>query len=162
LSTFSLVIASVVGEANLVETLECHNKIHSRNGLPILLHEGCPMEGSSFNPNILRSLSLLAMEDNDVPLRPFDSTFHLISFIRNCKNKQGLSRQDIKVLLDLLFDDCFDPKAVTVRSLDDIEKYKEKELYPIADVSKHTNNFFLWFYYFNFLLLFRDCCDFLI
>ncbi len=32
--------------------------------------------------------------------------------------------------------DQFDLKAVTIRSLDDIEKYEEKELYPIADVSQ--------------------------
>lgn len=142
-STVSPPIAGVVGEADLVEIFECHNEMHSRNDLLTLSHERCPTEGSSPNLDMLGSPSLPTTEDNDVPLRPFDPTFHLISFIRNCKNKQGLSRQDIKALLDLLFDDRFDPKVVTVRSVDDIEKYEEKELYPIADVSKYTNHFFL-------------------
>jgi hypothetical protein len=62
------------------------------------------MQDSPLDPDVCETQSLPNMDEN-VPLRPFDSTFHLIIFMRNCKNKQGLSQEDIKALFDLLCDD---------------------------------------------------------
>ncbi|KAG0595978.1 hypothetical protein M758_UG213700 [Ceratodon purpureus] len=87
--------------------------------------------GSSGCPNSW--ISPTPARGDGTPLRPFDSDFHLVNFIRNCKNKEGLSREDMKALLDLLWDNRFDPKALTIRSPDDVGKYEEKELYSSSD-----------------------------
>lgn len=64
----------------------------------------------------------------------FDSTFHLVDFMRSCRAKQGLSTTDMNALLNLLFDSRFNINEVTVRSAYDVDKW-EQNLYNSKDVS---------------------------
>lgn len=154
LSNFNHVDATVIDEGDSDEVFMCPVEGRIQNDFPILLHEGCQMADSPLDPDMCNTQSLPNMDEN-VPLRPFDSTFHLINFVRNCKNKQGLSREDIKALLDLLCDDRFDPKALTVKNSDDIENYEEKELYPSSDVSILTSiSLFYFVYLFIYVIFF--------
>ena len=123
----------IVGEGDLDGVSMCSGERSMRHGLSVCMPEGCNLEGSTLNPDMWEMPSM-AKRNKNVPLLPFDSTFHVVNFVRNCKNEQGLSRQDIQALLDLLLDNRFDPKTLTVRNPDDIEKYEEKELYPSSDV----------------------------
>lgn len=58
-------------------------------------------------------------------LKSFVSTLHLVNFIRSCKNKEGPSKRDTKALLDLRSGTLFDPKAITVKSAEDLGCYEE-------------------------------------
>lgn len=71
---------------------------------------------------------VFAMMEQDIvspSLKSFVSTLHLVNFIRSCKNKEGPSKRDTKALLDLRSGTRFDPKAITVKSAEDLGCYEE-------------------------------------
>lgn len=63
-------------------------------------------------------------------------TLKLVEFIRHCRNNVGLSQEDTRSLIDLLFYKDFDLSKVKVRTPQDIKKFEEKVLFSQDDVSQ--------------------------
>lgn len=54
----------------------------------------------------------------------FDSTVHLLHFIRSCRNQMGLSKSDIDLLLKTLFHPLFVLSKVAFRTALELEQYE--------------------------------------
>lgn len=70
----------------------------------------------------------------DHPKKAYDSTTHLIHFIRTCRNNLGLSQHDIDSLLKMLFHPSFDLNSISLRNVRDVEHF-EDDLYKGEQVS---------------------------
>ena len=66
--------------------------------------------------------------------KAYDSTTHLIHFIRTCQNNLGLSQHDIDSLLKMLIHPSFDLNSISLRNVHDVEHF-EDDLYKGEQVS---------------------------
>jgi hypothetical protein len=66
--------------------------------------------------------------------KAYDSTTHLIQFIRTCRNNSSLSQHDIDSLLKMLFHPSFDLNSISLRNVRDVEHF-EDDLYKGEQVS---------------------------
>lgn len=61
------------------------------------------------------------------PKKAYDSTTHLIHFIRTCRNNSCLSQHDIDSLLKMLFHPSFDLNAISLRNVRDVEHFEDDQ-----------------------------------
>lgn len=93
------------------------------------------MEPSNTSLMLELGLELSGFERlQDHPKKAYDSTTHLIHFIRTCRNKSGLSQHDIDSLLKMLFHPSFDLNSISLRNVRDVEHF-EDDLYKGEQVS---------------------------
>lgn len=60
------------------------------------------------------------------PKDRFDSTLHLVAFMRQCRNTMGLSIKDTKRLLGLLFHPDFSVKNICITTVNDLLHYEKQ------------------------------------
>lgn len=60
------------------------------------------------------------------PAYRFDSTLHLVAFIRQCRNTMGLSMKDTRRLLSLLFHTEFSLTNIDVKNVSDLLNYEKR------------------------------------
>lgn len=58
------------------------------------------------------------------PISRFDSTLHMVAFIRQCRNSLGLSVRDTQKLLGILFHPEFSLEDMKVKNLSDLRRYE--------------------------------------
>ena len=90
-------------------------------------HPSCS-QGDHVRPSISVDLSLSHVGQDEHEKESYSSTNHLVYFIRNCRNKMGLTENDTNALLELLHHPLFDISTVPFRNAGDLSRY-EGELY---------------------------------
>jgi len=90
-------------------------------------------QSDGVRPSISVDLSLSHVGQDEHEKESYSSTNHLVYFIRNCRNKMGLTENDTNALLELLLHPLFDMSTVPFRNVGDLSRY-EGELYKQEEV----------------------------
>jgi hypothetical protein len=90
------------------------------------------LEEQNGGPSLCSLQALIDLEHERLEKNPdtqeFDSTVHLLHFIRRCRNQMGLSKSDIDLLLKTLFHPLFVLSEVAFRTALELEQYEEASI----------------------------------
>jgi hypothetical protein len=100
---------------------------HSYDDLVNLTNHLVDDVGTSDSPRGFESVFSTPLSDfckGSQPQSRFDSTLHLVAFIRRCRNTLGLSVKDTQKLLGLFFHPKFSLEDVHIRNVSDLQRYE--------------------------------------